>query len=92
MTALMVRAFNRLILKGLPRNAPPIVVDFETLAEQPRIPEEIPTWAEKVPSLDAPLKIPNQEGAFIEGPEDPTACKEFMERGIWIEEPHIYFV
>jgi hypothetical protein len=82
MTALMVRAFNRLILKGLPRNAPPIVVDFEALAERPRIPEEVPAWALRVPSLDSPLKIPNQQGLFIEGLGDPTACKEFIDRGI----------
>jgi hypothetical protein len=40
LTALMCRAFNRLIEKGLPGNAPPIVHDFEALATQPRILEE----------------------------------------------------
>jgi len=92
MTALMVRAFNRLILKGLPRNAPPIVVNFEALEREPRVLEEVPTWVGRAPSLGTPLRIPNREGVFIEGPDDPTACKEFMKRGIWIEEPQIYFV
>ena len=92
MTALMVRAFNRLIAKGLPRNSPAIIYDFEALAEQPRVLEEVPSWSHKVPDLDTPLKIPNEEGELVEGPEDPKACKEFMEKGIWIEEPHIYFI
>lgn len=89
---LLVRAFNRLIEKGLPRDAPPIIVDFDELAQRPRILEEPPSWAESVPSLSEPLKLPNAAGAYIEGPDDPTANNEFLDKNIWVEEPHIYFV
>ena len=82
MPALMVRAFNRLISKGLPRNAPAIIDDFEALAEQPRVLEEVPAWVHKVPKLDTPLSIPNEKDVFVEGPEDPSACREFLEKGI----------
>jgi hypothetical protein len=33
-----------------------------------------------------------REGEFVEGLEDPNAPKEFMGKGIWVEEPHLYFV
>jgi hypothetical protein len=90
--ALMVRAFNRLIAKGLPRDSGPIISDFEELAARPRILEAAPSWPHSVPRLNTPLKVPNKQGIFIEGPADPESCKEFLEKNIWIEEPHIYFV
>jgi hypothetical protein len=92
LTSLIIRAFNRLIAKGLPRDAPAILVDFEALAERPKVLETVPSWAAKVAPLETPLKIPNDKGEYVEGPDDVKACKEFMEKGIWIEEPHIYFV
>lgn len=92
MPALMVRAFNRLIERGLPRNSPAIILDFEELARQPKILEKVPPWTYDVPKLEPPLKIPNANGEFVHGPDDPNACKEFLDKGILIEEPHIYFV
>jgi hypothetical protein len=92
LTALMCRAFNRLIAKGLPRDAPPIVSDWETLAAQPRILEEVPQWAKEVPALETRLDIPDEKDVFLDGPGDPKACKEFLAKNILIEEPHIYFV
>jgi len=92
MTALMVRAFNRLVEQGLPRNSPAIIMDPEVLAEQPKILEEVPSWAFSAPNLETPFSIPNEKGEFLEGPGDLKACKEFLEKNIWIEEPHIYFV
>jgi len=73
MTALMVRAFNRLIDKGLPRNSPAIIMDPEVLAEQPKILEEVPSWAFSVPNLETPFSIPNEKGEFLEGPGDLKA-------------------
>ena len=92
LTALMCRAFNRLIEKGLPRDAPPIVSDWDALAAQPRIPEEMPQWDKEVPKLSTRLDIPDEKDVFLDGPDDPKACKEFLEKNILIEEPHIYFV
>lgn len=89
LTALMCRAFNRLIAKGLPRDAPPIVSDWERLAAQPRILEEVPQWAKEVQTR---LDIPDEKDMFLDGPDDPKACKEFLAKNILIEEPHIYFV
>jgi hypothetical protein len=88
----MCRAFNRLIAKGLPRDAPPIVHDWEALAAQPRILEEVPQWATKVSELETRLDIPNEKVVFLGGPDDPKVCKEFLVKNILIEEPHIYFV
>lgn len=92
LTALLCRAFNRLIEKGLPRDAPPIVSDWDALAAQPRIPEEMPQWAKEVPKLSTRLDIPDEKDVFLDGPDDPKVCKEFLEKNILIEEPHIYFV
>ncbi|PMD41189.1 hypothetical protein L207DRAFT_389354, partial [Hyaloscypha variabilis F] len=92
LTALMCRAFNRLIAKGLPRDAPPIVHDWEALAAQPRILEDVPQWATKVSKLETRLDIPNEKNIFLDEPDDPKACKEFLAKNILIEEPHIYFV
>jgi len=39
----MKLAYNRLISKGLPRNAPPIVEDWEELKARPHVLEEIST-------------------------------------------------
>jgi hypothetical protein len=63
----MCRAFNRLIKKGLPRNAPPIVLDWEALATQPRILEEVPQWATEVSELETRLDIPNEKDIFLGG-------------------------
>lgn len=92
LTELMCRAFNRLIDKGLPRDAPPIVSDWDALAAQPRIREEVPQWAKEVPKLDTRLEIPDENDVVLDGPDDPKACKEFLAKNILIEEPHIYFV
>jgi hypothetical protein len=92
LTELMCRAFNRLIDKGLPRDAPPIVSDWDALAAQPRIREEVPQWAKEVPKLDTRLDIPDENDVLLDGPDDPEACKEFLAKNILIEEPHIYFV
>jgi hypothetical protein len=64
-----------------------LVSDWEALAAQPRILEEVPQWATEVPELETRLDIPDENDVFPDGPDDPKACK-----GILIEEPHIYFV
>src|SRR5262245_54864265 len=48
LTRLMCSAFNRRIELGLPRDAPPIVLDFEELARRPKMYETAPEWAGRV--------------------------------------------
>jgi hypothetical protein len=52
----------------------------------------VPQWATEVSELETRLDIPNEKDIFLDGPDDPKACKEFLVKNIVIEEPHIYFV
>jgi hypothetical protein len=52
----------------------------------------VPQWAKEVPELEARLNIPDEKDVFLDWPDDPKACKEFLAKDILIEEPHIYFV
>jgi hypothetical protein len=92
LTAFTCRALNRLIAKGLPRDALPIVSDWDALAAQPRVLEEVPQWATELPKLETRLDIQDENDVFLDGSDDPKACKEFLAKNILIEEPHIYFV
>ena len=81
--------------KGLPRDAPPIVHDWEVLATQPRILEEVPQWATEVSELETHGSISQMRRiSFSWGGrgDDPKACKEFSAKNILIEEPYIYSV
>ncbi|KAI9745073.1 MAG: hypothetical protein M1818_001351 [Claussenomyces sp. TS43310] len=92
--ALMIRPFNRLISRGLPRDSPVSILESEEAESRARpiILEELPAWTERVPKLEVPRKIPDADGKSVTGPEDEKACKEFLDKGISIAKPHIYFV
>jgi len=91
LTRIMARAYNRLISEGLPRDAPPMVDDWEELRARPRLLEEIPKWAEEVPAMRPVMEIPNAEGkALAEGEEGVS--EDFARYGIRIAEPHWVFV
>jgi hypothetical protein len=70
---LLVKAFNRLVRQGLPRDAPPIISDelMEELKKRPKVFETVPKWAELVEPLEKPLVIPDCKG---EVPEDANDC------------------
>ncbi|KAG0699790.1 hypothetical protein DFH29DRAFT_30780 [Suillus ampliporus] len=53
----MEKAYNRLIMTGLPRDAPAVVDDFEELRTRPKRPEKVPAWAEAIIPLDKVMDI-----------------------------------
>jgi len=90
-THLMCDSFNRRIELGLPRDAPPIVEDWEELARRPKVLERVPSWADKVAPLPAILYIPNAEGHTIQE-DDPEVCPPFKKLNIIISQPHVHFI
>jgi lysyl-tRNA synthetase class I len=65
LTRIMGRAYNRLISKGLPRDALSLVDDWEELRARPRVLEEIPKWAEEMGQVEPVVEIPNVEGKLL---------------------------
>ncbi|KAG2145151.1 hypothetical protein DEU56DRAFT_789068 [Suillus clintonianus] len=78
---IMEKAYNRLIMAGLPRDAPSIVDDFEELRARPKRPEKVPAWAEAV--------VPLGEGNL---PADENADEDFLRFGVRVATPHWVFV
>ena len=91
LTRIMARAYNRLISEGLPRDAPPIVDDWEELRARPRVLEEIPKWAEEMVEVRPVNEIPNAEGKVLSEGEEGVS-EDFHRYGIRIAEPHWVFV
>jgi len=90
LTRIMARAYNRLISEGLPRDAPPMVDDWEALRARPRVLEKIPKWAEEMGQVEPVVEIPNVEGKILG--EEEEASEDFARYGIRIAEPHWVFV
>lgn len=91
LTQLMCEAFNRRIELGLPRDAPPIILDFDEVQARPKVLERPPDWAMRTPPLPNPVGIPNEQG-FAPAEGDPAASAHFKKRNILCWTPHIYFV
>lgn len=90
LTRIMKLAYNRLISKGLPRNAPAVVMDWEELKARPRVLEEIPTWAKEMERLDPVVELPNAKGELL-GVDEP-GDEEFAVYEIKVATPHWVFV
>jgi hypothetical protein len=71
LTRIMGRAYNRLISKGLPMDALPLVDDWEELRARPRV-LEIPKWAEEMGQVEPVVEIPNVEGKLLGEEEDAS--------------------
>ena len=91
LTRIMARAYNRLISEGLPRDAPPMVDDWEELRARPRVLEEIPKWAEEMAAVRPVIEIPDAEGKVL-GEGEEGVSEDFERYGIRIAEPHWVFV
>ena len=52
LTQLMYDAFTQRIEYGLPREAPPVILDFAELAARPKVFEETPKWAKRVKPIE----------------------------------------
>jgi hypothetical protein len=89
LTEILCLSFNRLIRRGLPRNAPPIIGNFEVLAAQPRVIETRPEWALNIVPLTEKVFVPNNEGQNV---AEEEASAIFSKLGVYIEQPHCFFV
>ena len=91
LTQLMCASFNRRIERGLPRDAPAIIVDFAALQARPKVHERPPEWANHVAALNENVFIPDAEQKEL--PEDdPEVSEEFRAMNIIVQMPHIHFV
>jgi hypothetical protein len=83
-TYLLVKAFNRLINQGKPRNAPAIMSDkaMKKLESKPKVLERVPRWAESVEPLKEPLLIPDSGGAVPNNIEDADVDREMLKKNI----------
>lgn len=81
---LLVKAFNRLIQQGLPRDAPPIMDDalMEELKSRTKIFERVPRWAELVEPLDRQLVIPDHKGMVPKHEKDNDVDSEMRSKNI----------
>ncbi|KAI5919455.1 hypothetical protein F4810DRAFT_505152 [Camillea tinctor] len=87
----LVKAFNRLIERGLPRGSPAIIAGDDAedeLRNRAIVLEEEPAWAAKVPPLLERLIIPTLGGEPAEG----SRSERFLSMNIIAEEPHVLFV
>jgi hypothetical protein len=91
LTRLMCDAFNRRVDVGLPRDAPAIVSDFAALAARPKVYEQPPAWAGRVPPLSERVFIPDEKGA-ISDENDEEVSEEFKAMNIIMLRPHIHFI
>ncbi|KAK4149397.1 hypothetical protein C8A00DRAFT_38004 [Chaetomidium leptoderma] len=95
-TFLMARAFNARVKLGLDRNMPSLLIpeEAEALRNRPhhlRNYEKVPEWAEKVAPLEELLVVPTHEGEVLTGKEDKRADPDFLDKGILLWTPHIFF-
>ncbi|KAI1073456.1 hypothetical protein F5B20DRAFT_514219 [Whalleya microplaca] len=87
----LVKAFNRLIERGLPRGSPAIIAGDEVedeLRARPVVLEEEPKWTAKVPRLSETLTIPDPS----DGTPEEYRSERFLSMNIIAEEPHVLFV
>ncbi|KAF9495714.1 hypothetical protein BDN71DRAFT_1390971 [Pleurotus eryngii] len=91
LTRIMEQAYNRLISRGLPRDAPAVVQDWDELKARPRILETIPKWAEDLAMtpMDPVVELPDRFGAI---PNEKEVPESFARYGVRIAEPHWVFV
>ncbi|KAF8183087.1 hypothetical protein K438DRAFT_1600154 [Mycena galopus ATCC 62051] len=62
LTRILCASFNDRIERGLHRDAPAYIKDFEALRARPKILEKPPVWAEKTPVLKTFIRINAREG------------------------------
>jgi hypothetical protein len=84
LTRILCASFNDRIERGLPRDAPAYIKDFEVLRARPKIFEEPPLWAEKTPALVRPIRINAREG-------DPGLSTHLGRMGITMKCPPYLF-
>ena len=92
--ALLVKAFDRNISLGLPRNAPAIISQDGELGtkRRPRFLEREPVGFKQVPALAQALVLPSEEGKILENKNDDQTSLDFLRKKILVGAPHIYII
>ncbi|KAF8127805.1 hypothetical protein K438DRAFT_1645862, partial [Mycena galopus ATCC 62051] len=62
LTRILCASVSERIERGLLRDAPAYIKDFEALRARPKILEKPPVWAEKTPALKATIRISKRAG------------------------------
>lgn len=83
-TYLLVKAFNRLIERGMPRDAPAIMSQrmMEEMESRPKKLEQPPKWARDVHPLTQQLLIPDSRGAVPRDSQDLNVDTEMLKKNI----------
>lgn len=91
---MLVAAFNNLINRGLPRDAPGIMTSDELDEAMKRTPkpEAPPVWTKNVAPLKEPLILPNKDGEVLASFQDENADLFLAEKNVLCQRLHIYFV
>ncbi|RPD57593.1 hypothetical protein L226DRAFT_610631 [Lentinus tigrinus ALCF2SS1-7] len=92
LTQLMCDAFNRRIALGLPRDAPPIIQDFDEVQARPKVFEQPPDWAPRVKPLEDKVFLPNGKGEVFREDDEENICKRFKSMNIIAQMAHIHFI
>lgn len=89
-TDLPVAAFNNLINRGLPRDAPSVKSseELEEVKLRNPIAEVVPAWA----SLKETLVLPDKDGRVLASLRDESSDKILAEKNILCDRLHIHFV
>lgn len=79
LTRIMEQAYNRLISRDLPRDAPAVVQDWDELKARPRILETIPKWAEDLAMtpMDPVVEVPDRVGVMPNEKEVPESFARY---------------
>lgn len=87
----MVKAFNHLIQRGLPRDSPFIITTAmeDELKSRPVVLEKEPSWVGEVKRQDKTLVIPDSCGNL---PTEESRSARFLDLNIIAEEPLVMFV
>ncbi|TFK91339.1 hypothetical protein K466DRAFT_457351, partial [Polyporus arcularius HHB13444] len=92
LTELLCVSFNYRIALGLPRDAPPIIQDWDEVQGRPKVFEQPPEWAWGVKPLEEQVFLPDHGGRLLNEDDEENVCKEFRRMNIIVEKRHILFI
>ena len=91
---LLVKAFNRNINMGLPRDAPSIFSEEEEaeFRARPKKLEMVPGWAQRVPAMKERIEIPDGRGQVPKDEHDERADKDMLRKNILTITLPVFFI
>lgn len=85
-TYLLVKAINRNVGMGLPRDTPPVLTDnqWDEVMARPKVFETVPAWAEQLKPLKDTLVLPDANGKVLKSKSDDDADHDMLRKNILI--------